>query len=336
MAKGPGQKLKLLYLLEILQRESDEAHPLPMASLLKKLEERGVQAERKSVYDDLALLADAGLADVLYTGGKKGGYYLGSRQFELPELKLLVDAVQASKFITQKKSRELIQKLESLASVYDGRLLQRQVYVSGRVKTVNEQIYYNIDKLHEAIGRGVQITFTYLEWQLALTGAKQAVKRPRKNGALYTISPWALTWDDENYYLVGYDKEADQIKHYRVDKMQGLSLLPVQRDGQALFASFDMALYSKKTFGMYGGEEQAVRIQFANRLIGVVTDRFGEKLFLRAEGENAFSAEVSVAVSPLFFSWVAGLGADAKILSPAPVAAQFCRFLQSSLKLYEL
>lgn len=334
MAKGANQKLKMIRLLELLWHESDELHPLSMGEILRRLEAQGISAERKSVYDDIEVLRNAGIADILRSGGKNGGYYLAQRSFQLPELKLLVDAVQASKFVTTKKSRQLIKKLEAQASVHEAKQLQRQVYTANRVKAVNEQIYYNIDKLYEAIQHQVRITFTYLEWQLDLYGEKQAVKRPRRGGALYEVSPWALTWDDENYYLVAFDADAGIAKHYRVDKMQGISLTQEPRQGQALFSSFDMALYSQKTFSMFGGAEQPVRIRFAAHLIGVVADRFGDDLFLRDEGDGSFSVELPVAVSPPFFSWVAGFGANAKILSPTAVAEEFAGFLHSALSLY--
>ena len=178
-------------------------------------------------------------------------YYIANRSFELPELKLLVDAVQSSKFITHKKSNELIKKVEGLASVHQARQLQRQVFVQNRVKTMNESIYYNVDKIHNAISQGVKVSFLYFEWAVSFT-TKERIKRPKRGGERYAISPWALTWDDENYYMIGYDSESKKIKHYRVDKMQSIELTDEKRDGQRVFQKFDMAQYSKMTFGMYG------------------------------------------------------------------------------------
>ena len=222
MAKGPNQKLKLLYLYQILLQKTDEEHKMSMDELLAALSRCGVAAERKSIYSDIAALQDFGL-DVVMQRGPGGGYYVASRDFELPELKLLVDAIQCSRFITEKKSNELIKKIESLASEPQARALQRQVYVSDRVKTLNESIYYNIDTLHNAISEGVQITFQYFEWVLDFSKAQRIQKRYRKDGALYQVSPWALTWDDENYYMVAYDSASDSIRHYRVDKMEHIA-----------------------------------------------------------------------------------------------------------------
>ena len=333
MAKNPYQKLKLLYLYQILLQKTDEEHKLSMDELLAALARHGIEAERKSIYSDIAALQDFGL-DVVLQRGPGGGYYVASREFELPELKLLVDAIQCSRFITEKKSNELIKKIESLASEPQAHALQRQVYVSDRVKTINESIYYNIDTLHNAISEGVQITFQYFEWALDFSSPERIQKRYRKDGALYQVSPWALTWDDENYYLVAYDSEAGMIKHYRVDKMDGIALTDLSRDGQAQFERFDMAVYARKIFGMFGGEEETVKIRFSNRLAGVVADRFGRDAFISRADSETFYATVSVAVSPQFLSWVFGFGGEAKIVSPPHVARQLCDLARMVLNTY--
>lgn len=331
MAKGPNQKLKLLYLKDILETHSDEGHPLSMKEILHLLSLQGVLAERKSIYDDIETLRSYGV-DIVLQNGKNGGYYVGSSSFELPELKLLVDAVQASKFITHKKSAQLIKKIEGLTNIHNARLLQRQVYVANRTKTLNEQIYYNVDTLHEAISKRVQIQFQYFEWQINLSSGKPVKRTPRKNGDYYTVSPWALSWDDENYYLISYDAHTDMIRHYRVDKMQHISLLDAPRAGSEHFEQFDMAIYSKKMFGMFGGVEQTVTLQFANRLIGVVIDRFGDKLSLqKGETDDTFRLTLNIVVSDQFFSWLAGFRQDAKIISPSQVKEDYTAFLKSCL-----
>lgn len=272
MAKNPNQKLKLLYLCKILLQKTDEAHKISMDELLAALARYGIEAERKSIYSDIAALQDFGL-DVMLQRGPGGGYYIASRDFELPELKLLVDAIQCSRFITEKKSNELIKKLESLASEPQARVLQRQVYVSDRIKTMNESIYYNIDTLHSAISAGVQIIFQYFEWMLDFSSQQRIQKRYRRDGALYQVSPWALTWDDENYYMVAYDSASNSIRHYRVDKMEHISLTTQTREGQQLFRDrFNIASYSRKVFGMFSGEEKTVRLQCENRFIGVIRE----------------------------------------------------------------
>ncbi len=331
MAKNPNQKLKLLYLYQILLQKTDEEHKLGMEDLLAALARCGIEAERKSIYSDIAALQDFGL-DVMLQRGPGGGYYVASRDFELAELKLLVDAIQCSRFITEKKSNELIKKIESLASEAQARALQRQVYVSDRIKTINESIYYNIDTLHSAISAGVQITFQYFEWMLDFTSEQRIQKRYRKGGALYQVSPWALTWDDENYYMIAYDGASDSIRHYRVDKMEHISLTENRREGQQIFHDLNIASYSRKMFGMFSGEEKNVRLRCKNRFIGVIRDRFGADLMVRYLDEDHFSVQVSVAVSPQFFSWVFGLGGAVQIMEPTDVRAAFQQQLRDMIE----
>ena len=323
MPKNPNQKLKLLYLYQILMQKTDEEHKLTTDELIAALSRCGIEAERKSIYSDIAALQDFGL-DVNLQRGRGGGYFVASREFELPELKLLVDAIQCSRFITEKKSNELIKKLESLASEPQARALQRQVYVSDRVKTINESIYYNIDTLHSAISAGVQITFQYFEWALDFSAQQRIQKRYRRDGARYQVSPWALTWDDENYYMVAYEAASDAIRHYRVDKMEHIELTDLRREGQRLFHDqFNIASYSRKVFGMFSGEEKSVLLHCENRFIGVIRDRFGSDLMVHKLDDEHFSVHVTVAVSPQFFSWIFGLGGAVRIAGPAEVREAF-------------
>ena len=231
---GDNQKLKMLYLLKIFSEETDDLHPLTMPEIISKLAAYGVNANRKTLYLDFEELRNFGVDIISNKVGHDCYYNIGSRDFELPELKLLVDSVQSSKFITDRKSTELIKKLESLVSKYEGKQLQRQVVISGRVKAMNESIYYNVDKLHEAIGAGCQIRFKYYQWNVD----KQM--ELRKNGDWYQVSPWALMWDDEYYYLVAFDAGDGKIKHYRVDKMLSISVTKEKRLGQEQFKRFDM------------------------------------------------------------------------------------------------
>lgn len=332
MPRSTNQKLKLLYLAKILLDKTDEDHHLSMEELLALLARHGVDAERKSIYSDIAALQNFGL-DIISQRGPGGGYYIASREFELPELKLLVDAIQCSRFITEKKSNELIKKIESLASEAQAHALQRQVYVSGRVKTMNESIYYNIDKLHAAVSAGVQITYQYFEWALDFSAAQRVFKRYRKYGALYQVSPWALTWDDENYYLVAYDGGAGEIRHYRVDKMEHISLTDRPREGQQFFQEhFDIAAYSRKVFGMFSGAEKAVRLRCENSFIGVLRDRFGADLMIQRDDDTHFFVRITVAVSPQFFSWVFGLGGAVQIVEPPEVREDFQKQLHAMLE----
>lgn len=332
MPKSPNQKLKLLYLYQILLQKTDEDHKISMEEILQALARCGVEAERKSIYSDIAALQDFGL-DIMLQRGPGGGYYVASRDFELPELKLLVDAIQCSRFITQKKSDELIHKIESLTSEPQARILQRQVYIADRIKTMNESIYYNIDALHSAISAGVQITFQYFEWSLNFDAKDKIQKRYRHNGARYQVSPWALTWDDENYYMIAYEPISDSIRHYRVDKMEHIALTELQRQGKQLFRDrFNPADYSRKVFGMFSGEEKVVRLRCENRFIGVLRDRFGAELMVQPLDEGYFAVNVTVAVSPQFFSWVFGLGGGVQILEPHDVRQQFQQQLKQLIE----
>lgn len=316
MAKGAGQKLKLLYIIKILSEQTDEAHPISTKSLIEQLEALGIGAERKSIYNDMAQLVDFGYDIIQKDNRSGGGYYLGSRDFELAELKLLVDAVQSSRFITVKKSRELIGKLEKLASRYDGSTLQRQVYVAGRVKTENESVFYHVDTIHKAIFENRKIAFIYLDYD------EKGKLVPRKNGELYHISPWALIWKEENYYLLGYDEKDEKIKHYRVDKMDSVSTSEEKRVGREAFEAIDLPKYANKAFGMYSGEEETVVLRFKKELLGVVMDRFGSSVSIRKDGEF-LRARVNVLVSGQFFGWLCGIGGGITIHGPEHVREEY-------------
>lgn len=330
MAKSSNQKLKLLYLLKILTEQSDENHCLSAQALIDALSAYDIKAERKSIYDDIAQLIDFGYDIVLVKAKVGGGYYLAGREFELAELKLLVETVQASRFLTVKKSRELIMKIEKLASKAEAGQLQRQVYVANRIKTANESIYYIVDDIHRAIQNNVQISFQYLEWNLE----KELV--PRKEGKTYRISPWALTCKDENYYLIAHDEEENKIKHFRVDKLGQVKVLEdVKRQGAELFERFDIADYANKTFGMYGGREETVTLVFENRLIGVVMDRFGKEAAIRKRDEEHFSVRVRVALSGQFFGWLTGLGTGAGIVAPGDIVKEYREYLERIIERYD-
>lgn len=315
MAKGSNQKLKLIYLMKILLEKTDESHSITMEEILSSLAGYGVSAERKSIYGDIEALRLYGLDIVGEQRSRTYYYAVVGRQFELAELKLLVDAVQSSKFITAKKSHELIKKIEALASIHEASQLQRQVYVTKRIKTMNESIYYNVDSIHSAINANAQIRFQYFQWTV------DKEMQPKKDGAFYQVSPWALSWDDENYYLVAYDGAAARIKHYRVDKMLKIEQCAQRREGKELFERFDMGIYARKMFGMFGGEEKHVTLQFPNHLAGVVIDRFGKDISLRKLDEKHFTIHVEVALSRQFLAWVIGLGEEVRIIGPESVVS---------------
>lgn len=328
MPKSANQKLKLLYLMQYLLQKSNESHPVTIQQMADELTRYDIKAERKTLYDDLEALRTFGL-DILTLRGKTTGYYVGSRDFELPELKLLVDSVQSSKFITEKKTISLIKKIEGLASIYDAQLLQRQVYVRNRVKSMNESVYYSVDEISNAITQDKAIQFRYYDY----TVTKE--RRFRKDGACYEISPLCLMWDDENYYMLGYDTEAEKLKHYRVDKMTDVSALDRPRDGKDEFKKVDMSQYSKKVFGMFTGDVQTVRLRFENHLAGPVIDRFGRDTMILASDENHFTVSVNVAVSPQFFAWVFGFGTAVEILAPDNVREDYKRELLALTEKYK-
>ncbi|MCI8799568.1 WYL domain-containing protein [Acetatifactor muris] len=325
MPRSSGQKLKLLYILRFLEQNTDEHHPASTADIISWLASNDIPAQRKSIYDDIEKLCEFGYDIIQVQNRLGGGYYMAGREFELAELKLLVDAVQSSRFITTRKSRSLIKKLEQMAGKHDAGKLQRQVYVAGRIKTENESIYYSIDTIHRAIQGNRQISFQYLDWNLEKELAPRANSEKR-------VSPWALIWQDENYYLAAYDSSDEVMKHYRVDKMGGVEVRTEARQGVEQFAKVDLAAYTNQIFGMYGGEEEIVTIQFPNRLIGVVLDRFGREADIRRMPENVFRIRVRVMVSGQFFGWLTGIGRDAVIVKPSSVREQYRQWLTDIAK----
>ena len=328
MARSAYQKLKPLYIMNYLLQNSDEDHLVSMGQLIEHLAAHGIPSERKSVYDDIEALRVFGLDIVQGGSGKNAGYYIANRSFELPELKLLVDSVQSSKFITHKKTATLIKKIETLASIHEAQLLNRQVYVKNRIKTMNESIYYNIDAIQSGISQNKKIQFKYFEYTV------QKTRHYRKDGAFYVVSPFAMTWDDENYYLVAFDSQAGIIKHYRVDKMTEISSTEEDRDGLDAYQALDMAVYARKVFGMFSGEEESVQLRFENHLVGAVLDRLGQDVFIIADGDDHFTVRADVVVSPQFFAWVTGFGAAAQIIGPDDVVEKMRQHINSVATLY--
>lgn len=313
MPRTSNQKLKLLYLADILLSETDEDHPLTLKEIVSKLKGFDISADRKTLYQDFEVLREYGYDIISEKRGRSCCYFLGERSFELPELKLLVDSVQSAKFITDKKSGALIKKLESLTSRHLAKQLNRQVVISGRVKTMNESIYYNVDRLHEAINCDRQITFNYFQWNI------KKEQELRHDGKLYKVSPWGLMWDDENYYLVAYDAEEEIIKHFRVDKMLRIAISEDKRKGKSCFKDFDLPKYTKSIFGMFGGAPERVTFEAADHMAGVMIDRFGKDLTIIPSGKDRFKASVNVLVSPQFLAWMISLGHDVRITAPANV-----------------
>lgn len=325
-----NQKFKLYRLGEIMLEMTDEEHYITMPEILAALEKYEIHADRKTIYNDLRDLEVLGIEVEGEPVGKGYHYHVVNRPFELPELKLLVDAIQSSKFITERKTNTLIKKLEKLLSKYEAMQLQRQVFVTGRIKTMNESIYYTVDAIHNAISENRKIYFHYFQWNV-----KKEMEL-RRDGEYYHISPWGLSWDDENYYLIGYDSETEQIKHYRVDKMLHIQMSEEKREGKEHFKKLDLAEYAKKSFGMFRGEEYQVKLRVENQLAGVIIDRFGKDVMLIPADENHFTVNVNVHVSKQFLAWVISIGEGIEILSPEEVVQNMRREIERLNRQYHI
>lgn len=327
MSRGTNQKFKFTYLMKIMLEKTDDEHSLTMPQIMEELEKYDVTAERKSIYTDFQDMTEKfGVEIIKEQIGRETYYHVGAREFELAEVKLLIDAIQSSKFITQTKSRELITKIKSFVSEHQAKQLQRQVYINDRVKTMNESVYYNVDDIHTAINQNKKIRFKYFKWDIN----KKLV--PRHNGDWFIVSPWALTWDDENYYMVAFDDWDSKIKHYRVDKMMYISIEEEKRSGKEVFRNFDMAEYSKATIGMYQGQKAKVKIQLANYMCGVFIDRFGKDISFQPIDDEHSEFHVDVNVSPQFFGWIFSLGKDVKVTGPSEVVEQMKVFAREFLE----
>lgn len=334
MPKNPKQKQKLLYIMKYFLERTDEEYGVTVADIIDYLDGYGIVAERKSIYSDIENLRDFGFDIVKSKVGKISLFSLVSRDFETQELKLLVDAVQSSKFITQKKSRDLIKKIEGLTSQNQAKELHRQVIVANRVKTSNEEIYRNIDSISRAINHRKKISFCYTRWEVSRTGAKKIVRVRRRGGERYLVTPKSLTWDDENYYLIAYDKDADTLKHFRVDKMEDILVEEERADSTKAVDKFDLAVYTKQVFGMYGGELVSVKMRFDDALIGVVVDRFSDKVIISPNSDGTFTVTADVMLSPQFFGWLFSFGDQAKLLSPKSARVRFVEYLQKVSEQY--
>ena len=316
MPRSYDQKLKILYILDYLQKNSHEDHPVRAGELIDMLQSKEIRCDRKTVYSDIATLQQFGI-DIISLPGKNGGYYIASRNFQLPELKLLIDAVQSSRYLTEAKSRELIEKLCDQCNEHEAGLLKRNVYVSGRVKSMNETIYYNVNDIQEAIAQNRQITFRYFDW--GMDG-----KRKYREKA-YLASPYGLCQDNENCYLLGYS-ERHGITSYRVDRMEGIQLTEDKRVPCPELTGKAFTEHANKLFQMFAGDAVDVKMRFHKTLLNVVIDRFGRDTMLIPDGEEHFNFTVRVAVSPMFLSWVIGFGDKAQILYPQAVIDQ-CKAL---------
>ena len=321
MPRSEGQKLKLLYLRDYLSQNTDEAHPASLQTLLEHLQNQGIRSERKSLYSDLAALNLYGL-DVRYKRSNPEGYYLAKREFELSELKFLVDAVLSSRFLSPKHSAELIQKLASQSSIHESALLRREIVLAGRVKSESEENLNAVDVIHEAIALDRRIRFRYFDWGIDL-------KKHFRSG-VYEASPYALLWDDENYYMVAHSARHG-LTHYRVDKMEEIFLSEEPRVVTEETAAFDPGDYSREMFGMFRGERTNVKLRFENKLAGVVVDRFGKDILMTPHGDSHFTFQAQIALSPNFFAWLCRFAGRATIVYPQSAVEAFREYCKNIL-----
>ena len=323
MAKSDNQKLKIFYILDYLKRNSHQDHPVRANELISMLDRNhNIACDRKTVYSDIAALQEYGV-DIVSIPGRNGGYYIASRNFELPELKLLIDAVQSSRYLTEKKSRELIEKLCEECSVYDANLMRRDVLVSGRVKSMNETIYYNVDRIQDAISQNKQISFRYFDW--GIDGKRKYRSKD------YKASPYGLCQDNENCYLLGHSPRYG-ITSYRVDRMSDIQILETDRDPCPELTGKALTAHANQLFQMYSGDQVTVKMRFHRSMANAVIDKFGRNTMLIPDGEDHFTFTVSVAVSPMFLSWVIGFGPKAKILYPDSVIQQCVAMCREALE----
>ena len=325
MAKSDNQKLKIFYILDYLKRNSHQDHPVRANELISMLDRNhNIACDRKTVYSDIAALQEYGV-DIVSIPGRNGGYYIASRNYELPELKLLIDAVQSSRFLTEKMSRELSEKLCEECSVYDANLMRRDVLVSGRVKSMNETIYYNVDRIQDAISQNKQISFRYFDW--GIDGKRKYRSKD------YKASPYGLCQDNENCYLLGHSPRYG-ITSYRVDRMSDIQILEIDRDPCPELTGKALTAHANQLFQMYSGDQVTVKMRFHRSMANAVIDKFGRNTMLIPDGEDHFTFTVSVAVSPMFLSWVIGFGPKAKILYPDSVIQQCVAMCQEALENY--
>lgn len=329
MPRSEKQKFKLYYIIEYFKKYTDEEHTVTVSELIDYLSANGICAERKSIYRDIEAMEELGY-EVIRIHDKHFSYYLAQREFETAEVRTLADAVASSRFITKKKSSELIKKLELLTNVHVAKTLNAQVFVANRIKTSNESIYYNVDAIHTAISGNSRITFMYFDWDIHKN------KIYRHNGRVYEVSPWALAWNNENYYLVAYDADVGKLRHYRVDRMMSISRNGKPREGKTAFREADTAKYTKKFFGMYDGKVEKVTLKCSRNITNAVMDMFGNEVnFVANEGSKFFYVTAEVAVSPVFLSWVFMLGSNISIVSPQSVKDEFIKMTRNALECAE-
>ncbi len=327
--KGKGrsqnQRLKLFYLLDYLLDNTDETHTVKVQEIIEHFENYyKIPVEQKTVCSDLHLLDEYGY-ETQYDGRTRG-WRIVEREFDTQELQLLIDSVQSSRFITQKQAKNLTDRLKNKASHFDRALLDRRCYVPNRVRSQNDSIFYYLDDIHTAIANDWRITFQYFYYTPMKTKAYY------KKGEKYAVSPFALLWSENNYYLLAF--ESGKMKHFRVDKMDGIEVVPQKREGKEAFKELKLSERSLRVFSMFSGKVQKVKIRFSNHLANVVIDRFGQDIQMVPEDEKHFTIHTDIEVSPQFFGWVCGLGRGVRILAPAEVVEEMGNYVKGIAEMY--
>lgn len=331
MAARSGQKLKLFYIIEILKKYTDEEHPMNATQICDKLSAYNVTAERKAVYNDIEQLIFLGF-DIIKTRVPQSGYFLGSREFEIPEISLLSDAVKTAKFISVKKTRELVNKLDDMMSVYQVSSKKMGIYIDEDSKTKNEEIYYTIDTVSRAIENRKQVKFKYT---LRKIGDNKQIET---NTAERTVSPYALTWQDDHYYLIGNYEKYDNLIHLRIDRMHAAEEtdFPIRPFSEVSDYKnyFDVADYTKRLFGMFGGKIEEVELKCSKDMLEQVLDRFGENIFISKLTEKTFNFTYSAAVSDALVTWIINFGDKIEAVKPKSLRNMIKDRITSINKIY--
>ena len=332
ISKVQNNKLKLIYVLDILKKYSDEEHPLNSSDIAEKLSEYGIEAERKSIYNDISALEDYG-CDIIKTGTPKKGCFIGDREFEIPEIYLLCDAVRSAKFISAKKSRELISKLHNMLSIHQAKRSKTRVFFAAEDKCDNEELYYNIDSISEGIEANKQIKFTYS--LRTLDSSREITHKTRE----MTVNPYALTWQDDYYYLICNYTKYDNLLHLRVDRMSEVEVLKTSARHFSEVSEytdfFDVADYTAKLFGMHSGELKEIELSCDTAIAEQVFDRFGENIFIKNKTEESFGFTVKAAVSDALVSWIVAYGTRLRVVKPDMLKNMVTKRAEDVLKLYK-
>ena len=315
-----GRKMKLLEVMRIIEEETDQEHTLTAQEIVQRLKKKGFDhADRKGVYDDINVLnlffrprdeRKKSKAKRIEKDEQTWGYYLDNRPFSVSEIKLIIDAVLSSKFLSESKTEELVEKLQSLCTKEDAKGLRRQVIVSNRIKNMNTSVHNNVDHIHHAIDNDLQIRFKYFDYGID----KERVYR--KKGNWYYASPLALVYAYDNYYLLAHYQKNETVTTFRVDRMAAISAIEVPREGKEILTKDEIALYQQYSFSMYNGKKERVTLRIHRTMMNVVIDRFGRQVWAKKVDDDHFEVTVTVFVSNQFYGWVFGLKNYVTIMGP--------------------